>query len=98
MSPPWGRAMPAPVGAWGGDYDWRGTGGYPDPGAMLVVRQRATGRFFRRSRRVHGWHVAGGHGRHVHAWAAIAGGGHEWRRGQTCGQGDSVDFSLSAEQ
>ena len=27
----------------GGEYEWQGSGGSPDPGTMLVVRQLATG-------------------------------------------------------
>ena len=42
MSPLFGAdARPWPVPG-GGNYGWRGSGGYPDSGAMLVVRRLAT--------------------------------------------------------
>ena len=68
------------TGVWG-DYVGEGAGS-PDPGAMLVVRQLATGGFFLRSCRAPSWEVAGDHGRHVPARAAIAG----------VRPGDGVDF------
>src|ERR1017187_2241254 len=98
MSPLFGGRCPASAGAWGGNYDWRGSGGYPDSSAMLVVRRLATEGLCLWSCPGPGWEVAGGQSRHVPARSAIAGAGHNWRGGQACGQGDGVDFSLSAEQ
>jgi hypothetical protein len=66
----WGGRCPG--SAPGGRLCWRGRGGSPDPGAMLVARQLATGGLCLRSCRAPGWEVAGGHS-YVPARVGIAG-------------------------